>query len=350
MSRQIANKAQAQYGNLLRLEPSGQSPLLLPANEHKQLVVIDFEYSGANLRGLEFANHFTEWCYNYHHPTKSWTLNHKVYPTLAEQTRFLKAYVQHRPTTQTVPSTPTLSPVLSYQSVRSPTTPGAAGGPGGGAGGGSISSFKLDSSTPYAEEERQRDEATDEEVRKLQHETRIWRAANSAQWVAWGIVQAKEGMAKAEEEKEAGAEAESTNIPSTEGTDSVTTTSTNTSSSHHHAHEHQKLASDPLQPSLEPYAAAARDKRPELSRGEESVPKEEGNNSRNEGAHTQDEEQKTQDGDDDGDDDDDETEFDNLAYARDRALFFWGDMLQLGLVHREELPEDLLRAVKVVEY
>jgi thiamine kinase-like enzyme len=38
--------------------PEGESPLLLPANQHKQLVVIDFEYSNANLPGLEFANHF----------------------------------------------------------------------------------------------------------------------------------------------------------------------------------------------------------------------------------------------------------------------------------------------------
>jgi choline kinase len=49
---------QTQYGNLLRLEPGEESPLLLPANEHKQLVVIDFEYASANTPGLEFANHF----------------------------------------------------------------------------------------------------------------------------------------------------------------------------------------------------------------------------------------------------------------------------------------------------
>ena len=42
----------------MRLEPSGESPLLLPANEHKRLVVIDFEYAAANLPALEFANHF----------------------------------------------------------------------------------------------------------------------------------------------------------------------------------------------------------------------------------------------------------------------------------------------------
>jgi hypothetical protein len=40
------------------MEPATQSPLLLPANEHKQLVVIDFEYSSANTPGFEFANHF----------------------------------------------------------------------------------------------------------------------------------------------------------------------------------------------------------------------------------------------------------------------------------------------------
>lgn len=31
---------------------------MLPANAHKQLVVIDFEYANANVTGLEFANHF----------------------------------------------------------------------------------------------------------------------------------------------------------------------------------------------------------------------------------------------------------------------------------------------------
>lgn len=42
--------------------PEGESPLLLPANKHKQLVVIDFEYANANLPGLEFANHFVRIC------------------------------------------------------------------------------------------------------------------------------------------------------------------------------------------------------------------------------------------------------------------------------------------------
>jgi hypothetical protein len=55
--------------------PEGESPLLLPANKHKQLVVIDFEYANANLPGLEFANHF---------------VSHKIFtPTLAYISRLV---------------------------------------------------------------------------------------------------------------------------------------------------------------------------------------------------------------------------------------------------------------------
>lgn len=42
--------------------------------------------------------------------------------------------------------------------------------------------------------------------------------------------------------------------------------------------------------------------------------------------------------------------FDYLAYAQDRALFFWGDCLQLGLISADELPEELIRKVKKVAY
>lgn len=55
------------------MEPATQSPLLLPANEHKQLVVIDFEYSSANTPGLEFANHFVSIEFSY--STLQWALS-----------------------------------------------------------------------------------------------------------------------------------------------------------------------------------------------------------------------------------------------------------------------------------
>ncbi len=87
---------QAQYGNILRLVPESESPLLLPTNEHKRLVVIDFEYANANVPGLEFANHFvrqrsahrtfadkskSEWCYNYHDTKRPYACRVSKYPT-----------------------------------------------------------------------------------------------------------------------------------------------------------------------------------------------------------------------------------------------------------------------------
>lgn len=51
-----------------------------------------------------------------------------------------------------------------------------------------------------------------------------------------------------------------------------------------------------------------------------------------------------------GEDEGGADEFDYLAYARERAMFFWGDVLQMGLVEKEELPEELRERAKIVEY
>jgi len=154
----------------------------------------------------------------------------------------------------------------------------------------------LDSRAPpaqIAEEEKQRDRNLEAEIERLSHETRLWRVANSAQWVAWGIVQAKvPGM---DEELEAA----KNGTPRAEDTANLT--------------PQPHLDSDPLSPEMTGVAEDAHDKRPE----------EEG---------------------------DEEEEFDYLGYAQERAMFFWGDVLQLNIVEREELPESLLEKVKVVEY
>ncbi|KAJ9629519.1 hypothetical protein H2203_001893 [Taxawa tesnikishii (nom. ined.)] len=200
---------QTQYGNILRLLPSGESPLLLPANTHKQLIVIDFEYANANTPGLEFANHFTEWCYNYHDPVAPYACNTAAYPTPEEQDRFVRAYVRHRPqfnatTPKLSAQTPTSSsfPFPTIDRNERPSGPTH-----------SINSFMLDarapptghpasSSTsgmsgmsgsvttePFATPADQA--AEDAEVAQLLKETRLWRLANTAMWIAWGIIQAK---------------------------------------------------------------------------------------------------------------------------------------------------------------
>nr|POE85181.1 choline kinase [Quercus suber] len=283
----------AQYGNLLRLMPTGESPLLLPANTHKQLVVIDFEYSNANLPGQEFANHFTEWCYNYHDERKPYACNTQLYPTLEEQERFIRAYVRHRP--QFNVSTPKLAPQPSPSlgetgSTSIPAAPPLKRNTT------SITNFMLDARVPnglhasqpsWSDEDAAQKAFEDGEVARLMHETRLWRVANSAQWVAWGIVQAKvPGM------PDFGSAANKDGI----GTDAEELTREELAE---RAEEYRDLASEP-----------------EQEQSEEA----------------------------------EQEEFDYLGYAQHRAMFFWGDVLQLGLVTMEELPEDVRPKIKTVLY
>lgn len=114
-------------------------------------------------------------------------------------------------------------------------------------------------------------------------EIRLWRIGNSAQWVAWGIVQAK-----VEEMDDDGP------LEDQEGKNQGTT-----------------LESDPP------------------TNLEQRVEEQEGG---------------------EGEGEDEEEEFDYLAYAQERALFFWGDVLQLGLVTKEDLPAELLSKIKIVRY
>ena len=151
----------------------------------------------------------------------------------------------------------------------------------------------LDSRAPptqIAEDERKRDEATESEVKRLMLEARIWRVANSAQWVAWGVVQAK--------------------IPEIKTPLHPPPTFSSSSSA-------PTLDSDPLSPEAVGLAQDAHNRRPEEAEEEE---------------------------------DEESEEFDYLGYAQERAMLFWGDVLQLGLVKLEELPEGLRERVKIVEY
>ncbi|KAK0717177.1 kinase-like domain-containing protein, partial [Lasiosphaeria miniovina] len=248
-----------QYGNILRIRPDDEkSPFLQPANEHKQLVVIDFEYAAANLPGLEFANHFSEWTYNYHDPERPHACDTSKYPTPEEQQRFIKAYIGHRPRYPLSgnSSTPNLAPVAAatppLHSTGSTT---------------SIADFMLDARVPtggWKEEERKREEILEGRLKELLEETRLWRVANSAQWVAWGLVQAKVPGLQLVPSPEGGA------VPDEDGED------------------------------------------------EETV--------------------------------DDASVFDYLGYAQERAFFFLGDCVQLGLVVAEDLPADVQSKLKIVRY
>ncbi|KAI0020685.1 protein kinase-like domain-containing protein [Xylariomycetidae sp. FL0641] len=259
-----------QYGNILRMRPDDKkSPLLQPHYEHKQLVVIDFEYAAANVRGLEFANHFTEWCYDYTDEQAPFAIKPERYPKPEEQYRFIKSYVTHRPEYQHPgASTPVLSPLDSSSNL-------SFGSNGithmNGNSSSSIVDFMLDARVPlggWKEEEKRQDEQVEKEVKALMEETRLWRVANSAQWVAWGIMQA--------------------HIPGFQ--------------------ENAPNGTVPVDGS-QPTSIAP----------------------------PEDEEQ-------------DPNSFDYLGYAQERAMFFWSDCVLLGIVKEEDLPEEVRRKLKFVDY
>ena len=196
-----------QYGNILRMTPTGDSPLLLPMNTHRQLVVIDFEYASANLPGFEIANHFCEWMANYHAPVAPHQMHQSRFPTIQEQRNFLKAYIGHSiphtyhrfpihrtnsSSTTNTPGTPMCTLAQSSLDARTPSsTPGQ---------------FMLDARTPagssassYKEEEQSRQDALAKETERLMDEARAWRPASNAMWAAWGVVQAKIPTGKGKE-------------------------------------------------------------------------------------------------------------------------------------------------------
>lgn len=186
---------------------------------------------------------------------------------------------------------------------------------------GSIGEFLLDSRTPhgshldlgaaamdYSQEEAQREQEIERQVNELLKEVQIWRVANSAQWVAWGIVQAK--------------------VPGLE----TTTTISDAEVTEEPAAMNGDGTSEPVEVNGNGSAhlKETADKRPEGLKAEAlragETPKE---------AEAL---------------EDEEDEFDYLAYARDRAMFFWGDVVGLGIVKKEDLPEDLVEHLKLVPY
>ncbi|KAI9651637.1 MAG: hypothetical protein M1831_000570 [Alyxoria varia] len=305
-----------QYGNILRLDPPGESPLLLPANSHRRLIVIDFEYANANTRGLEFANHFTEWCYDYHEPTHSYACNTALYPRPEEQQRFIKAYLRHRapmmtavptpnPGTRTGPSSMASSRTNTYDSLSSlPSRTRQS----------SAASMQMLTPSAFQPEEDNRltrtdspaqiderpepDEASvDAQVKQLTREAQLWRLANTAQWVAWGIVQARvPGLEDYETAKNMGKESH--------GADKF-----------HTSRQTANVGRDP------------QDER-----------------------HSEEEEDDDNDEDGDPESDDDSEEFDYLRYARSRAMFFWSDCVRMGFVKAEDLPKATRDELRIIPY
>ncbi|RCK64662.1 Choline kinase [Candida viswanathii] len=95
-----------QYGNLLLHESFNPEDVLIDtlsidgevASSHKKdsnLVVIYFEYSGANFPAYDIVNHFSEWMSDYHNPEKSYFIHEENYPTKLEQLNLIKSYIEY---------------------------------------------------------------------------------------------------------------------------------------------------------------------------------------------------------------------------------------------------------------
>jgi choline kinase len=171
----------------------------------------------------------------------------------------------------------------------------------------------LDSRAPpgekYSEQEAQRERQIEEEARRLMAETKLWRLANSAMWVAWGIVQAHvPGLPDYDAEQKLG----TTNEAAAE------------------------LESAPAGMRAE----AAAEEEDEKNSGIVSQEKRDAGVDTNAQVEQDTDIFKSQ----------DEEEFDYLAYAQDRAMFLWGDAIRMGMIKAEELPESVRQRVKMVEY
>jgi choline kinase len=199
-----------------------------------------------------------------------------------------------------------------------------------------ISDFMLDARTPsgvgtpsvasdYEKEEKERERAQEEEIQKLLHETRVWRVANSAFWVAWGIVQAKVPELDEEEKRKK----EKRGIASSM------------------VHKVKEMAgrgekphpmSDPLDDEEKRIQEESRQDRPE-GREQEEAHREGDDTTVADPSGGIVEEPEHED-----------EEFDYLAYTQERAMFFWGDCVQMGIVKEEDLPEALRKSLKMVPY
>ena len=250
----------------------------------------------------------TEWCYNYHDPEFPYQCNTAYYPTPEEQHRFIRSYLTHNPTFKAVggsasnPPTPHLGPLpncgstTALAATATPTT---------------ISAFMLDSRAPPGEryssqeQEAQVERQTEEEARRLMSETQLWRLANSAQWVAWGIVQA--------------------HIPGMPDFYADEATPTNEKANT----LENALGEEGVEAEAEKKKAVSSEGGNEHDEGDAPTAVDE--NANQVESQTEDE------------------EFDYLGYAQERAMFIWGDAVRMGFVKMEELPEEVAKRVKIVE-
>ncbi|KIK95624.1 hypothetical protein PAXRUDRAFT_140271 [Paxillus rubicundulus Ve08.2h10] len=133
-NRRVFAHNDAQHGNLLRLT----SKLAEGVPEHRQIVVVDFEYASPNPLAFDIANHFHEWTADYNSSTPH-VLDLSRYPTLDQRRNFYEAYL-------------------------------------------------LRAQAPSSEA------VSEASLTKLDRQVRVWSPAAHGMWAIWGIVQARDNV------------------------------------------------------------------------------------------------------------------------------------------------------------
>ncbi|THH09865.1 hypothetical protein EW145_g1716 [Phellinidium pouzarii] len=155
-SRRVFAHNDAQYGNLLRLRGLKEG-----TPDHRQIIVVDFEYASPNSAAYDIANHFHEWTADYHDSAPH-ILDPARYPTEQERLNFYKAYLTHA----CLPF-----PYLTPTPVDGKTDATQH------------SLLGLESSSDLKTE-----------VQRLEAQVRVWSPASHAMWAVWGLVQAREDL------------------------------------------------------------------------------------------------------------------------------------------------------------
>ncbi|KIM48358.1 hypothetical protein M413DRAFT_440087 [Hebeloma cylindrosporum] len=137
-TRRVFAHNDAQYGNILRLKDGSEG-----LDEHRQIIVVDFEYAAPNAAAFDIANHFIEWTADYHCPTPH-LLNASRYPTAEERHNFYASYIRY--------------------------------------------------SAMLAEDPGLDDSSLEEMITELDKDVLILGAASHGGWAIWGIVQAREDV------------------------------------------------------------------------------------------------------------------------------------------------------------
>jgi choline kinase len=131
-SRRVFSHNDAQNGNLLRLtSPKEGTP------EHRQIIVVDFEYASPNPASYDIANHFHEWTADYG-SSEPHLLDARKYPSFEERRNFYIAYLEHSICKSDVP--------------------------------------------------------LDTQIMQFDEQVRLWSPASHAVWAMWALVQAREDM------------------------------------------------------------------------------------------------------------------------------------------------------------